>query len=263
MEGDLREALEKKELWLSYQPQVDVRTHRVVGVEALLRWTHPVRGNVLPSMVIPTAENTNLIIPIGEWVLFEACRQNKAWQDAGLHRAAVTVNVSAVQIEYQDVVALVRKTLNETGLEPDYLHIEVTESVVIRHHDTAIDTLRGIRELGVKIFLDDFGTGYSSLSYLRRFPIDTLKMDQSFVREVTENPDDAAIARAIISMAHALNMQVTAEGVETKEQFEFLRAEGCDSVQGHLFSKAVPAEELAEILREGSIQMERVEETAD
>lgn len=262
MEGDLRGALEKKELWLSYQPQVDVRTYKIVGMEALLRWTHPVRGNVLPSLVIPTAENTNLIIPIGEWVLFEACRQNKAWQDAGLPLAAVTVNVSAVQIEYQDVVALVRKTLNETGLDPAYLHIEVTESVVIRHHQTALDTLRGLREMGVKIFLDDFGTGYSSLSYLRRFPIDTIKMDQAFVQEVTENPDDAAIARAIISMAHALNMQVTAEGVETKEQFEFLRAEGCDSVQGHLFSKAVPPDELAEVLRKGEIQLEWVVETA-
>jgi diguanylate cyclase (GGDEF)-like protein/PAS domain S-box-containing protein len=260
MEGDLREALGKGELWLSYQPQVDVRTARIVGMEALLRWTHPERGHVLPSKVIPTAENTNLIIPIGEWVLSEACRQNKAWQDAGLPFAAVTVNVSAVQMEYQDVLAMVEKALSETELHPDYLHIEVTESVVIRHQKAALDTLRALRDIGVKIFLDDFGTGYSSLSYLRRFPIDTLKMDQAFVREVTVNPDDAAIARAIISMAHALSMTVTAEGVETKEQFEFLRAEGCDAVQGHLFSKPIPADELAEVLREGAIHIDRIVE---
>ncbi len=252
LEDDLREAKDRGELWLAYQPQVDAQSGVIVGCEALLRWNHPERGAVSPSRLIPTAEHTNLIIPIGEWVLHQACVQNKAWQNAGLSPVAVTVNLSPVQIEYQDVLAMVERALKETALDPDYLHIEVTESAVMRNFDTALETLHGLRNIGVKVYLDDFGTGYSSLSYLRRFPIDTLKIDQAFVRGVTVNPDDAAIVRAIINMAHALNMKVTAEGVETAAQFEFLRVEGCNTIQGHYFSRAVPPDELAALLREGA-----------
>ncbi len=252
LEVDLRTAIDQGQLWLAYQAQVEVCTGRIVGCEALLRWNHPERGAVSPVDIIPTAEHTNLIIPIGEWAFHEACRQNKAWQDADLPPIAVTVNVSAVQIEYQDVVALVERALSESGLDARYLHVEVTESVVIRHHKTALKTLHGLREMGVKVYLDDFGTGYSSLSYLRRFPIDTIKIDRAFIRDVTVNPDDAGITQAIISMAHTLKMKVTAEGVETEAQLVFLRNENCDAVQGHYFSKPVAPEEFAKLLALGT-----------
>lgn len=249
-ESDLRQALAREELWLCYQPQVEVRSGRIVGMEALLRWAHPERGEIPPAKVIPAAEATNLILPIGEWVLRTACAQNKAWQEEGLPRVAVTVNVSGAQIAYQDVLKVVGEVLADTGLAPEFLHIEVTESVVISNLETALATMHGLRKMGVKVYLDDFGTGFSSLSYLKRFPIDTLKIDRTFVRDITINADDAAIARAIINMAHSMNMLVTAEGVETEAQYKFLSAEGCDIIQGHYFSRAVPPEEFAKILRE-------------
>ena len=248
LESDLRDALERGELWLSYQPQVEVKRRRIVSAEALLRWSHPERGEVLPATVIPAAENTNLIIPIGEWVLRQACAQAKAWQDSGLPPVAVTVNVSAVQIEYQNVLEIVRKALEDSGLDSRYLHIEVTESVLMSQSETALKTLHDLHELGIKVYLDDFGTGYSSLSYLKSFPIDTLKIDQAFVRGVTVNDDDAAITRGIIGMAHSLDMTVTAEGVETEAQFDFLKAEGCDAIQGHFFSRPVTADQFAKLL---------------
>jgi len=249
LESDLRDAVARNELWLCYQPQVEVRSGRIVGMEALLRWAHPERGEISPSEVIPAAESTNLILPIGEWVLQEACAQNKAWQDEGLPPVAVTVNVSAAQIAYQNVVEVVQKVLSETGLEPQFLHVEVTESVVISHLERALATMHSLRQMGVKVYLDDFGTGFSSLSYLKRFPIDTLKIDRTFVRDIPINADDAAIARAIINMAHSMNMLVIAEGVESEAQYKFLSAEGCDIVQGHYFGRAVPPDEFAEMLR--------------
>ena len=253
LENDLRDALGRGEMRLSYQPQIEMVGGRLIGMEALLRWSHPERGEVPPVKFIPTLEYTNLIIAVGEWALRQACGQNKAWQEAGLPPVAVAVNISAAQIEHQDVLAMVENALNDTGLEPRYLHLEVTESLVMGHLETALAVLHGVRKLGVKVHLDDFGTGYSSLSYLRRFPIDTLKIDRSFVRDATINPDDGAIVRAIISMAHTLNMKVTAEGVETEAQFDFLRAEGCDVIQGFYISEPVTAQEFEAILRAGGI----------
>ena len=251
LENDLRDALARGEMRLFYQPQIDMVSGRVTGMEALLRWEHPERGEVPPVKFVPTLEYTNFIIPVGEWALRQACGQNKAWQEAGLPPLAVAVNVSAAQIEHQDVLAMVENALNDTGLEPRYLHIEVTESVVMAHMETALAVLHGVRKLGVKVALDDFGTGYSSLSYLKRFPIDTLKIDRAFVRDATINPDDAAIVRAIIHMAHALNMKVTAEGVENEAQFDFLHSEGCDVVQGFYVSEPLASQEFEARLREG------------
>jgi diguanylate cyclase (GGDEF)-like protein len=251
LEDDLRDAFGRGEMRLCYQPQIEVVNGRAAGFEALLRWTHPERGEVSPVKFVPTLENTNLIIPVGEWALRQACGQNKAWQEAGLPPLHVSVNISAVQIEHQDVLEMVEDALNETGLDPRYLHLEVTESVVMAHLETALAVLHGVRKLGVKVQLDDFGTGYSSLSYLRRFPIDTLKIDRAFVRDSTVNPDDAAIVRAIIDMAHTLGMAVTGEGVETEAQFDFLREAGCDVIQGFYVSQALEADKFEMLLREG------------
>jgi EAL domain-containing protein (putative c-di-GMP-specific phosphodiesterase class I) len=251
LEGDLRNAVDRDEFVLHYQPQVDLRTGRIVGMEALIRWKHPELGMVPPARFIGLAEETGLIVTMGSWVMRTACAQNKAWQEAGLGHLPVAVNVSALQFGQADFVQSIATVLEQTALAPQYLEIEVTESLFMTEVDHAIGILRDLKALGVKLSIDDFGTGYSSLSYLKRFPIDVLKIDQSFVRDLTDHRDDAAIVVSIISLAHSLRLTVIAEGVETKEQGAYLQQHGCDQMQGYFFSRPVPAEELKQMLREG------------
>ncbi|MDO8589257.1 MAG: EAL domain-containing protein [Armatimonadota bacterium] len=245
LETSLRRAVDREELLAHYQPRVDLSTGRIVGTEALLRWQHPELGLVSPAEFIPLAEDTGLIIPIGEWALREACAQNKAWQDSGLPKMPVAVNLSPRQFRQKDLVEIVAGILKETGLDPKYLELEVTESAIMHKPSVAAAALRRLKDMGVQVSIDDFGAGQSSLSYLKRFPIDTLKIDQSFIRDITTDPDDAAIARAIVAMAHSLKLNVIAEGVETLEQLQFLRSLDCDEVQGYFISRPVPAEEFA------------------
>ena len=249
LESWLRRAVERNELALHYQPQLDLRTNQVFGAEALVRWQHPKMGLVLPGKFIPLAEQTGLIVSIGAWVLRTACAQNKAWQDAGLPPISVAVNISARQFREEGLVSSVAEILKESGLDPRYVELEVTEGVIMHNVDEVIAVLQQLKALGVKLSIDDFGTGYSSLSYLKRFPIDRLKIDQSFTSDVTTDLDGAAIARAVINLGHELNLRVIAEGVETQEQLEFFRAHGCDEKQGFLFSKPLPAREFEELLR--------------
>lgn len=249
MESQLNAALESLEFQLYYQPQVNLITGRVIGAEALIRWHSPQLGMVQPDKFIGIAEDTGLIIPIGEWVLKTACTQAKAWQDASRLPIRISVNLSARQFRQEGLVAKVDQTLKETGLAANLLVLELTETSVMENVETTIQTLKDLKEMGVRISIDDFGTGYSSLNYLKRFPIDTLKIDQSFVREVTTDPNDAAIAKAIIAMAQSLQLKVIAEGVETEEQFNFLRQSGCHAMQGYLFSPPIPATEFETLIR--------------
>jgi len=252
LENGLHHALERDEFLLHYQPQVDLQTGEITGMEALVRWQHPELGLVSPAMFIPVAEDSGLIVALGEWVLRTACAQNKAWQLAGLKPISIAVNLSARQFRQPDLVEMVAAILRETGLDPVCLELELTESLVMQDVEATIATLSRLKAMGLKLSVDDFGTGYSSLSYLKRFPIDTLKIDQSFVRDITTDPDDAAIAKAIISMAHDMQLRVIAEGVETEAQKSFLRLRRCDEMQGYFFSRPVPAVEFENLLREGS-----------
>lgn len=254
MENGLRAAVERNELFLLYQPQVNIRSRTITGVEALLRWNHPQLGLVPPNKFIGIAESSGLIVPIGEWVLRTACAQAKQWQDAGLPAVPVAVNVSAVQFRQQGFVEVVRSVLRDTGLEAKYLELELTESLLLSNADVMFSILQELREMGVKLAIDDFGTGYSSLSYLRQFQVNRLKIDRSFVRDVAINRDDAAITTAIIGMARALNLEVLAEGVETEAQLSFLSAQDCHEIQGFYFSKPVAVGRIAEHLRDVSIQ---------
>ncbi|MGA9801715.1 MAG: EAL domain-containing protein [Terriglobales bacterium] len=249
LENSLRLALEKKELFLVYQPQMDIATGRITGLEALLRWQHPKLGLVPPDKFIRIAENSGLIVPIGEWVLRTACSQVRKWQDEGLLAVPVAVNVSAVQFRQEGFRKLIDRVLRETGLAPEYLELELTESLLLSNADVTLSVLRGLKSMGLKLTIDDFGTGYSSFSYLKHFPVSKLKIDRSFVREVAVNPDDAAITTAIISMAKSLNLKVIAEGVEEEAQMTFLRARQCDEIQGYYFSKPLAPEEAADKLR--------------
>jgi diguanylate cyclase (GGDEF)-like protein/PAS domain S-box-containing protein len=249
LEHQLRGALERDEFILHYQPKICIADERICGVEALIRWNSASLGQVSPADFIPLAEDTNLIIKIGEWVIRTACRQNKAWQDAGLPPLPVAVNVSAVQITAGTLPAIVRSALQETGLPPHCLEIELTESVLMREAETAMKQIAELRAMGIAISLDDFGTGYSSLSYLSRFALDKLKIDQSFVRNLISDSKSAAIAQATIALAHGLGMIVIAEGVETPEQLDYLRTAGCDEIQGFLISRPVTPDRLAELLR--------------
>ncbi len=241
LEDDLRHALEREEFVLYYQPQVNISTGRVVGMEALVRWQHPDRGLVSPAEFIPVAEETGLILLLGEWVLRTACAQNKAWQEAR-PSMRVAVNLSARQFESLELVSTVTKILEETGLDPDCLQLEITESVAMQDAESAATMLQDLKVMGVEIAIDDFGTGHSSLSYLARFPVDALKIDRSFVGGLPVDQSAAAITVAIITLAHSLNLCVIAEGVETEEQLAFLKERKCDEFQGYLFSKAWPAE---------------------
>jgi len=249
LESGLRRAIDDGSLAVYYQPEIDARTGRIVGAEALLRWRHPQRGYISPATFIPIAEDSGLILPIGEWVLRQACRQAVEWQRAGLPKIRVAINVSGVQFRRQDLIELVRDTLRSTGLAAPLLRIEITETVIVSARERAVELLSQLRKLGVSLALDDFGTGYSSLSYLKSFPIDTLKIDRSFVAEMLTDHRTASIIEAIISMTRILGLNVLAEGVEDLEQFGFLRQLGCDSVQGFYVSAAIPAAEFATLLR--------------
>ncbi|MDQ1315822.1 MAG: hypothetical protein QG662_1931, partial [Pseudomonadota bacterium] len=250
LENDLRRAIERGELRLCYQPQMSLRSGEIIGMEALVRWQHPVRGLVSPAEFIPLAEATGLIVPIGEWVQRTACAQNRAWQAAGLPAVTVAVNLSARQFEAQDMVALTTQILQDTRLDPGYLELELTESAAMGDADAFVGVTEALNGLGVTLSIDDFGTGYSSLSYLKRFALDRLKIDQSFVRDIVQDPDSAAIAVAIIALGHGLGLSVIAEGVETEAQLNFLRARGCDEMQGYYFSKPLPAAEFELLLLE-------------
>jgi diguanylate cyclase (GGDEF)-like protein/PAS domain S-box-containing protein len=249
LENSLRLALENKELFLEYQPQVDLATGTIVGAEALLRWSHPELGLITPDKFIPIAENSGMIIPIGEWVLRTACTQARKWQDEGLPPLPMAVNVSAVQFRQERFLPAIRDILDETGLAPEFLELELTEGLLLSTTDVMLSALQQLKDMGLKMSIDDFGTGYSSLSYLRDFPVYKLKIDRSFVKAMTVNPDDAAITTTIISMAKTLNLKVIAEGVETEEQMAFLQAHNCDEAQGYYFAKPLAAGDFAEKVR--------------
>jgi diguanylate cyclase (GGDEF)-like protein/PAS domain S-box-containing protein len=251
MESILRHALARGEFFLHYQPQVALQTGCVIGVEALIRWNHASEGVIAPSDFIPLAEELGLIVPIGEWVLRTACAQMKAWQQAGLPKISVAVNLSARQFRQRDLAGGIARVLQETGLDPCYLDIELTESMVMHDVELAVATLGKLKAMGIKLSIDDFGTGYSSLSYLKRFPISVLKIDQSFVRDITCDANDAAIARSIIALAHSLKLQVIAEGVETEGQLKYLGLHGCDAIQGYYFSRPLSAEACEQMLLQG------------
>jgi len=245
MESNLRRALERDQFLLHYQPRVDLVTGRIIGAEALIRWMLPEQGLISPGRFIPLAEETGLIVPIGKWVLRAACAQNKAWQDAGLEPIVVSVNVSARQFRQDNLARTVAEVLQETGLDSRYLELEITESMVMHDAAQLVAMLDELNRLGVQIAVDDFGTGYSSLSYLRRFPVDRLKVDRSFVEHLASDADDATIARAIIALGHNLGLKVVAEGVERAEQVEFLRQNQCDEAQGFYFCRPVESDVLA------------------
>ncbi|GEM_PF-1556959 len=251
LENNMLKALEREEFIIHYQAQVDLRSGRIIGVEALVRWQHPDLGLIPPADFIPMAEENGLIVPIGEWVLRTACVQNKIWQEAGLPPLRVAVNLSARQFQQVQLSEIIEQTLNQTRLDSRYLELEITESIAMQNADFTIRTLREFRDMGVHVAIDDFGTGYSSLSYLRKFPIDSLKIDRSFIRDIIMHPNDAAIITAVIMLAHSLKVKVTAEGVETQEQLDFLKKQNCDKMQGYLFSRPVPAKEFEELIRQG------------
>jgi diguanylate cyclase (GGDEF)-like protein len=243
LQTDLRRALEKKEFIVHYQPKINIETSEVTGVEALVRWQKPNDGIVPPASFIPLAEETGLIVPIGESVLRLACAQIKSWQAQGVANLPVAVNLSAIQLREAGLAATMRRILTECELEPDALELEITESAIMQEGEQASTTLQALRVMGIRITMDDFGTGYSSLSYLKRFPISCLKIDRTFIADVMSDSDDAEIIRAIIAMAHRLRLKVVAEGVETAEQLAFLRQEGCDEAQGYYFARPLPADE--------------------
>jgi diguanylate cyclase (GGDEF)-like protein/PAS domain S-box-containing protein len=251
LENGLRHAIDNGELVLHYQPQLSLKSGAIIGAEALVRWNHPERGLIPPADFIPIAEESGLIVPLGEWVLRTACAQNKAWQDAGLPPVSMAVNLSARQIAAQDLVQTASAILQETGLAPQYLELELTESMVMADADAFIRATEQLKGLHITLSIDDFGTGFSSLSYLKRFSIDRLKIDQSFVQDLTQDPNSAAIALAIIALSHNLGLLVIAEGVETQAQLNFLHARNCDEMQGYHFSRPIPAEEFATLLRTG------------
>jgi diguanylate cyclase (GGDEF)-like protein/PAS domain S-box-containing protein len=249
LDVELRDAIEHKEFVLYFQPQIDLNSGRVVGAEALLRWRRPGVGIVGPGVFLPRAEENGLIISINEWVLHEACREARSWQRAGLPPLHVSVNLSPIQFRKRSVPLLVAKALSDSGLDPRRLDLELTESIVMQDLEAVINDLKQLRDLGVQISIDDFGTGYSSLSYVKRLPVNRLKIDQSFVRNVSTDPNDAAIVRAIVTLGHSLDLEVVAEGVETADQLARLRAEGCDHVQGFYFGRPMPADEFVAFVR--------------
>ena len=236
---------------LHYQPKISLQTGKITGVEALIRWLHPERGMVSPLQFIPVAEESGLILPIGQGVLREACRQVQDWIDSGLLAIPVAVNVSSLEFRSEGFLESLRSVLEETRLDPSYLELELTETVLMQHAESSALVLRTLKSIGVRLAVDDFGTGYSSLSYLKRFPIDSLKIDQSFVHDITTDADDATIVSAVITMAKSLRQCVIAEGVETEEQMTFLLARGCDEAQGYYFSKPVAPSEFVKLLETG------------
>ena len=251
LEADLRYALGRNEFLLHYQPILSLQTGKITGMEALIRWLHPQRGMVYPGQFVSIAEECGLILPIGQWVLLEACKQAQTWKDSGLGVVPISVNVSAAEFEAKDFLSGVRAVLIATGVEPQHLELELTESVLMRDAETTVITLAKLKNMGVRIAIDDFGTGYSSFTYLRRFPSDALKIHQSFVQEITADPGDAAIVSAMISLGGSLKQRVVAEGVETLAQLEFLQRHGCGEGQGYFFSAPVGAGQAGELFTNG------------
>jgi EAL domain-containing protein (putative c-di-GMP-specific phosphodiesterase class I) len=251
IEAGLRLALQENQFVLHYQPQAEIHGLGIVGMEALVRWNHPELGMVPPDRFIRVAEESGLIVPIGEWVLRTACRQLKLWQEAGFGGIRMTVNLSPRQFHQERLLDTVRSVLEETGLDAGSgaLELELTESMVMQNITRTLETMAGLHALGLRVAIDDFGTGYSSLSYLKRFPISTLKIDRSFVRDITSDSDDAAIASTVVALGHSLKLKVIAEGVETTDQLVRLRHMGCDGVQGYYLSKPLPAEAASAFLR--------------
>jgi diguanylate cyclase (GGDEF)-like protein len=248
IESGIRRALQNHELVLHYQPKIDLRSARVVGAEALVRWQKPGHGWVYPADFIPVAEDSGLIVPLSKWVLAEACRQTRAWQVAGLPPIRMSVNTSPIDFRQRDFVAGIEHVLEQTGLAPEWLELEITEGVLMQNVEATMTALNRLKVLGTRLAIDDFGTGYSSLSYLRRFPIDVLKIDQSFIRNLCNDRNDAALVSAIINLGKSLGLNVIAEGIETAEQLAFLKAHHCEEGQGHFFSKALPADAFARLL---------------
>ncbi|OUL37075.1 GGDEF-domain containing protein [Nostoc sp. T09] len=255
LENELRGALERGEMVVYYQPLVDLHTRQITALEALVRWQHPTRGLVPPGKFIPIAEDNGLIVPIGEWVLRTACAQNRAWQRSGLRPIRMSVNLSARQFEQPNLVEVARQVLKETELQASYLELEVTESFLVSDIQHSVNTLKQLRELGVWLALDDFGTGYSSLNYLKRFPVNMLKIDRSFVQDVTSNADSAAVTNAIIALAKSLQLNITAEGVETQQQLDYLQEHGCQEGQGFYFGIPAPADRITELLKQNFQQI--------
>lgn len=258
LENELHGALGRHEMLVYYQPLIDLHSGQVIAMEALIRWQHPTLGLISPAKFIPIAEANGLIVPIDQWVLQTACAQNRAWQLAGFTPIRVSVNLSARQFEQPNLVKVVSQILEETGLKASYLELEVTESFLMADIERSVKTLKQLRELGIWLALDDFGTGYSSLNYLKRFPVNMLKIDQSFVKDVMSNPDSAAVTNAIIALAKSLRLNITAEGVETQEQLDYLKMQGCHEGQGFYFSCPVPADIIAPMLQKSSQQMETI-----
>ena len=254
METNLRRAIERQEFLLYYQPKVDITTRKIIGMEALIRWKTDKGDLISPAKFIPMAEENGLILAIGNFVLQAGCSQNKAWQEAGTKKVGVAINVSGLQFGQKEFVREVLTILKTTGLDPQYLELEITETTIMKNIDMAVQNLNELKQAGIKVSLDDFGTGYSSLSYLQQMPLDSLKIDISFIRNVAKDPADAAIVKTIITMAHNLNLKVIAEGVEDEHQLEFLQAQGCDMIQGYFFSPPVPAEEFFNLLTRGNDQ---------
>ncbi|HEX2949352.1 MAG TPA: bifunctional diguanylate cyclase/phosphodiesterase, partial [Armatimonadota bacterium] len=243
LETSLRRALERQEFLLHFQPRIDLETGRARSMEALIRWQHPKWGLVPPGEFIPLAEETGLIVPIGEWVLRTACAQTKAWIDLDLPPIRVAVNLSARQFAQDNLVQIVAEALTETGLEPRFLELEITETAAMQNGAKSLEMLQELHTLGIHLSIDDFGTGYSSLGYLKKFPVHALKIDRSFVQDIPQDQDDSAIATAIIALAHTLNLKVIAEGVESREQLAFMRDHHCDEIQGFFFSKPLPKDD--------------------
>ena len=256
LEAGLRHGLERREFRVHYQPKVDMSSGEITGVEALLRWQHPDKGLLLPEKFIHIAEETGLIIPIGLWTLREVCERARAWTEAGLPRLPIAVNLSASQFSQEQLVPQLAEILKSTGMDPEILELEITESMVMRDPETAVQLMHNLRSMGVRLTIDDFGTGYSSLGYLKRFPINSLKVDRTFVRDLPHSADDIAITRAVIAMAHSLQMNVIAEGVELKEQLDVLRSEGCDEFQGYLCRPPLAEEELLRFVRQNAARPE-------
>jgi EAL domain-containing protein (putative c-di-GMP-specific phosphodiesterase class I) len=251
IEESLQYALERNEFTLYYQPKVALDTGEITGAEALLRWTHPIRGPISPGEFIPIAEDSGLILPIGNWVLREACKQMRRWIDAGLPAIAVAVNVSAMEFRDEAFLEGVFAALADSKLNPRFLELELTESVLMKHAESTVSILKTLRAKGVRVAVDDFGTGYSSLSYLRKFPIDALKIDQSFIRQITTTPLEMTIVTAVIGMGRSLNLRVVAEGVEDDAELRFLQAHHCDEAQGYYFGRPMPAPGFAKLLTSG------------
>jgi diguanylate cyclase (GGDEF)-like protein len=251
LEGSLRSALERREFTLVYQPKINLSTGEISGVEALLRWNHPDRGLIQPLKFVPIAEESGLIVPIGQWVLLEACRQARTWMEPGLPPIRIAVNVSALQFAAKDFLSSVRAALISTGMDPHNLELELTETVLMQDVESAVQTLRALKAIGVQLAVDDFGVGYSSFSYLRKFPLDALKVDRSFINDISSNPHNATILSALIGIGKSLNQRVVAEGVETEEQLHFLQKQGCSEGQGYFFCRPIIAEKFAQFLERG------------